>query len=65
MLKDMRLVKEVAVSLNVPTPMADLASSLYTIFCASGGAELDVSAIIKMLSPRGEGSDLSVLKQSG
>jgi 3-hydroxyisobutyrate dehydrogenase len=64
MLKDMRLVKEVAVSLNVPTPMADLAASLYTIFCASGGADMDVSAIIKMLTPRNEDSGIGVLRGS-
>jgi 3-hydroxyisobutyrate dehydrogenase len=63
MLKDMRLVKEVAVSLNVPTPMADLATSLYTIFCASGGADLDGSAIIKLFAPRNEGSGISVLNK--
>lgn len=49
MLKDLRLAQQVAQQLNVATPLGSEATSLYTQLCDNGKAQLDFSAIVKLL----------------
>ncbi len=49
MLKDLRLAEHVAEQAHVATPMGQLATALYTQMCDNGQAQLDFSAIIRML----------------
>ncbi|MDQ2994879.1 MAG: 3-hydroxyisobutyrate dehydrogenase [Pseudomonadota bacterium] len=49
MLKDLQLSQDAARSANVATPLGAEAAELYTLFNNSGNAQLDFSAIIKML----------------
>jgi 3-hydroxyisobutyrate dehydrogenase len=49
MLKDLKLAREAAVSVDAQTPMGTLAKTLYEQFADAGSGGLDFSAIIKTL----------------
>ena len=49
MLKDLKLAQEASNSSGAATPLGAQASALYSMFCNSGGQELDFSAIVKYL----------------
>lgn len=49
MLKDLKLAQEAAGSSGAATPLGAEAASLYALFCNSGGASQDFSAIVKFL----------------
>ncbi|MTH97756.1 3-hydroxyisobutyrate dehydrogenase [Roseibium sp. RKSG952] len=53
MLKDLKLSQEAAASSGAATPLGAQAAALYALFCNSGGAPQDFSAIVKYL--RGAG----------
>jgi 3-hydroxyisobutyrate dehydrogenase len=48
LMKDLGMAQEAAISAKTAIPMAAAAHALYTMFCNSGGADLDVSAIIQL-----------------
>ncbi len=50
MLKDMRLSQQAAGTEAVATPLAAVATSIYQLLAAQGGAHLDFSAVFKLLS---------------
>ena len=52
MLKDLRLSQDAACKMNVHTPTAALATTLYQQHSELGASELDFSSIIKMLEPQ-------------
>ncbi|MEM7653144.1 MAG: NAD-binding protein, partial [Pseudomonadota bacterium] len=52
MTKDLRLAQQAASAAGAATPLGAEAAALYSLFCNSGRAETDFSAIIKMF--RGE-----------
>lgn len=54
--KDLMLAQAEGRRTGTTMPMTDLATSLFKVFSAAGGAELDVSAIIKFLSKDGLGT---------
>jgi len=49
MLKDMRLSQQAAGGEHVATPLAAVATSIYQMLAAQGGAHLDFSAVFKLL----------------
>lgn len=49
MLKDLKLAQDAAHTSGAATPLGAEAAALYSMFCNSGGAELDFSAIVKYL----------------
>lgn len=51
LLKDLDMVHAYAKSLQVPTPMASQAQTLYRMLARLGHAELDTSALIKLYEP--------------
>jgi 3-hydroxyisobutyrate dehydrogenase len=48
LMKDLGMAQEAAINAKTAIPMAAAAHALYTVFCNSGGADLDVSAIIRL-----------------
>ncbi len=49
MLKDLKLAQNAAHTSGASTPLGSEAAALYSMFCNSGGDELDFSAIVKYL----------------
>lgn len=49
MLKDLKLAQDAAHTSGAATPLGAEAAALYTMFCNSGGVDLDFSAIVKYL----------------
>lgn len=49
MLKDLKLAQQAALQAGTALPLGGLAAALYGIFCRAGHAELDYSAIIKLI----------------
>nr|WP_328809240.1 3-hydroxyisobutyrate dehydrogenase [Roseibium aggregatum] len=49
MLKDLKLAQEAAGTSGAATPLGAEAAALYTLFCNSGGNDLDFSGIVKFL----------------
>jgi 3-hydroxyisobutyrate dehydrogenase len=49
MLKDLKLAQDAAHTSGAATPLGAEAAALYSMFCNSGGADLDFSAIVKYL----------------
>ncbi len=54
MLKDLRLSQEAAAGAGAATPMGALATQIYAMHNAAGGAGADFSGIIRMLRGKGE-----------
>ncbi len=50
MLKDLRLSQDAALHANAATPLGAEATALYTLFVNEGNAQLDFSAIIKLIA---------------
>ena len=49
LLKDLDMVQELAADLKLPTPMTAQAQTLYRMLVHMGHAELDTSAIVKVI----------------
>lgn len=49
MLKDLKLAQQAAIQSGTALPLGGLATALYGVFCQAGHAELDYSAIIKLI----------------
>ena len=54
MLKDLRLAQAASQMSGAATPMGAEAAALYALFCNAGNAELDTSAIIKLIEGKQE-----------
>jgi 3-hydroxyisobutyrate dehydrogenase len=51
-LKDLKMVSELAGTLNVPTPMSGQAEALFRLLVSKGHADLDQSAVLKVFDPK-------------
>ncbi len=49
MLKDLRLAEQAGIEAGIPLPLGQLAAAMYGMFVRAGHADLDYSAIIKMV----------------
>ena len=48
--KDLKLAEQAAIASGAATPMGAQAAALYTLFVNAGNADLDYSAIIKLIA---------------
>ena len=51
-LKDLRMVTELARTLNVPTPMSSQAEALFRLLVSKGYDDVDQSAVLKVFDPK-------------
>jgi 3-hydroxyisobutyrate dehydrogenase len=52
--KDLKLAEQAAIAVGAATPLGSQAAALYTLFINAGNAELDYSAIIKLIDGEAE-----------
>lgn len=62
MLKDLRLAESAAMETGSSLPMGALAAAVYSLFCQTGRADLDYSAVIKLIA--GDAQQASLMERA-